>query len=177
MLNISALNPNRAIKDFIVAFAVPSITPLNVYRGQQRAAVLPKSNDFVIFTPQHEQRLSKTEERLRLKSSEGTYSTFYECTYQIDFYGENARERAYCLANMVQTEAADKVVHKHGVRLIDVSNIRNLTGVLDDDQYTARYSLDLRVGYIVKAMLAEQYFVSVTPALIEVNANFKDKQR
>lgn len=176
MLNISNLNPNRAIKQFITAFSIPPIDKNMVLRGQQRAAVLPKNNDFVIFNETTRRRLSKTEQNYIVNRDAEIYGTYFESVYQIDFYGRDSRERAECVASMVQTTAADNIVKKFGIRLIDVSEIRNLTSVLDDDQNVERYSLDVRIGYIVKIESNEPHFTTVKPKLIEINATYKDKK-
>jgi hypothetical protein len=64
MNNLNPINFNKAIKQFILKFAEPSITANNIILGNQNNVVLPETEDYAIFHIMDVQRRGKGEQHL-----------------------------------------------------------------------------------------------------------------
>ena len=64
MNNLNPINFNKAIKQFILKFAEPSITANNIILGNQNNVVLPETEDYAVFHIIDMQRRGKGEQGL-----------------------------------------------------------------------------------------------------------------
>ena len=64
MENLNPVNFNKAIKQFILKFAEPSITANNIILGNQNNVVLPETEDYAVFHIIDMQRRGKGEQGL-----------------------------------------------------------------------------------------------------------------
>ena len=168
-----AVNLNAGIKAILEKFTSPAIAPELVLRGDQRTAVLPASDEFIIFRTISQRRISKTQSNLIESEEASRYREYVEANVQIDFYGSRAFQRASVFEVLAKSCVIDRALQSYGVDALDTSPIQNLTAVLDDNQLTERWMLTLTVGYCNDVTLPQDYATSVSPALIEINANFK----
>lgn len=177
---ITEADVHKAVFKFIEQFARPALNSSAIYRAQQNRAVLPAmSEDYAVFAEIGQYRRGTTIETFGVDETsldgKNTYRELIEIDFQIDFYSgddETARRRAQCIETAARSTAGTDFFKPYGIGCLYASDVKDLTGITDSDQYVPRYMTTLRLDYWTGIEVSQDWFDSVVVDLKNVDVVF-----
>lgn len=144
-----------AVYDFTSMYALPSVDPDNIFWANQNRAALPAGIEDFISLYLVSQVRHGTPVEILIPGEDITpdklgISSLYEYLIQIDFYSNSlnyARDRAMTIANIGRSSIGPQFFNQPqygGVSLLYVDDPRDMTVVMDSQQFVQRYMVQLR---------------------------------
>ncbi len=174
-----------ATYDFVCTYAIPSVLPENVFWANQNRAALPAGlEDFCSLYIVSQVRHGTPVEFVLpgddvMPDKIGIYSLF-EYLVQIDLYSNSlnyARERAMTIANIGRSSIGPQFFNQEkygGCSLLYVDDPRDMTGVMDSQQFVQRFMVQIRCTMPEVTTVELQGFDEVKITRIEdVNVHHK----
>lgn len=168
----------QSVLDFCFKCSNPALADENhVIVGYTNNLTLPSDgNDFCVITPLSERRVHKTIESDPMVTDNINLSEYLECEIQIDCYSSNrkdARLRVEAFELIAKSSYGVNFFRQYGIDCQGADVCRNLTTVLDSDQYVSRWNTTLTLGQWKTVQLTQDYFTDIDPELINVDAKFR----
>lgn len=141
-----------AIYDFTAMYALPAVSTDNIFWANQNRAALPAGlEDFISLYIVSQVRHGTAIEALVL-GEEGNpdkigIQSLFEYLIQIDLYSNSlnfARDRAMTIANVGRSSIGPQFFNQYGCSLLYVDDPRDMTAVMDSQQYVQRYLVQIR---------------------------------
>lgn len=174
-------NAYFTLRKFLFQYAQPKLKDINhVLVGYNNNLSLPADgNDFCIVTVVSETRRGQTIESFDPSPDEAVaYRTYYEQVVQVDCYSSdlyNARYRAEAFETLARTETGVNFFEEQGFDLLYADGLRDLSAVMDSNQYISRWTFNLYLGIWKEVTIEQQYFDTATVNLKNVDVAFPPK--
>ena len=176
MNNLNPINFNKAIKQFILKFAEPSITANNIILGNQNNVVLPETEDYAIFHIMDVQRRGKGEQHLLSpdKNNDFVLQNTNVVRVQIELYCANgngstdinAMLRAKSLEAVANSLVGVQHFNDYNMSCLYAESMKASIGVGDSGLLDFRWIVNLTLSY------NSQYTVKVdTFTKMDINLN------
>lgn len=169
----------KALRSFLYEFATPALKDeKHVLFGYVNEQPLPvDGNDFCVATLISQVRSGTTIEDYSESDQDVMGMREYvNAIIQIDCYSENifdAMSRVQTYELVARSTKGVEHFRKYGIDCQYAENVRNLSGLLDSADYTARWSIELRLGYMKVVKTTQQYFEKIEPEIINVDVKFR----
>lgn len=152
---------------------ITGIPQERLFRGNQSREVLPRENDYIVYTPITQTRIGTNISTLYADNVQPTQNApetdqkLLQIDVQVDCYGSNA----FAYAEGIETFAGSlKCINrlrqqKMGIRVLYASNPLDATLVDDTRQYVTRYVVTLSLAVPVSVTTLEPWIeeINVTP--------------
>lgn len=138
----------EACRDFVLAYALPQLSPANVIQGWQNRAALPAgTNGYAVISILFDTQRGTTVETYAADNpdpaADGVLSVkgLVELHVQVDFCSEDdtARQRARRLATVTRSSIGASFFNDRGMGALYADGVRDLTFVGDAQQFVRRY--------------------------------------
>ena len=144
-----------AIYDFICAYALPALLPENVFWANQNRQALPAGLEdfcslYIVSQSRHGTSVEYLIPSMDSYPDRVAIASLFEYLVQIDFYSNSlnyARNRAMTIANVGRSSIGPQFFNQEkygGCSLLYTDDPRDMTGVMDSQQYVQRFMLQLR---------------------------------
>ena len=130
--------------------------PDHILAGYNNHVVLPKDNDYIIFTILNPIRYGTPRVVTNLTGNT-SYQT-YRMTIQIDFYGDLSFDRANDIINVSRTEFLCQFLKPYGLQPIACDEAQNLTGVSGENEYVERWTVRMEIDYCDAVSDSQDWF-------------------
>lgn len=145
----------KALRAFVLAYALPRLDEKCVFQGWQNRAALPKSNEYAVISVfDSTRRGSDTHELLNTAEGEDKpeiyrAKAYYETRAQLDFIsqGEAGRQRALCIDVAAHSSLGVNFFRPYGLALEYADGARDLTFTDEAQQYVRRFMVSLMLGH------------------------------
>lgn len=175
-----------AVRDFIVAYALPNYDAVNVIRGWQNVKYLPsQTNEYaVISIISHLRRGTTVHYYDAKKASPGEdgrtilkelvfVNVQVDCCSDID---DNARKRAQILEMVARSHVGTRFFKPYGIGCNYSTYPRDLTFIDKADQYTKRWEIELSLSYTAGVTVEYPWFDTINLVRVEnVDAHHEPK--
>lgn len=128
----------------------------HILAGYNNHVVLPKDNDYIIFTILNPIRYG-TPRVITDNNGNTSYQT-YRMTVQIDFYGDLSFDRANDIINVSRTEFLCQFLKPYGLQPIACDEAQNLTGVSGENEYVERWTVRMEIDYCDAVSDSQDWF-------------------
>lgn len=124
--------------------------------GNFNRAALPETDELVLYYPIRFERHGTNVETFDAAAVEPGQdgalktSTLVECVFQVDCYsadGITAMQRAQAVETIAKSSSGVQFFMQHDISCLYASDIRDLTGTLDADQYVWRFMTELHLSF------------------------------
>ena len=169
----------RSVIDVCVLFSIPPLQDeFHVLNGfQNNVTPPPDGNDFCAVYPVGQVRVGTNAERYTRQGDEVMQlENYVEVSVQVDCYSKRlnvARERAQTYETVARSSKGVAHFKQYGIDCQYGGQLQNNTGLLDSDEYVARWTLTLTLGYWKAVRLTQDYATEVIPNVINIDAKFK----
>lgn len=144
-----------AVQAFLFKYAVPALPLDNVICGNFNRAALPNTDELTIYSflrhERHGTNVETFDAAAVAEDQDGALetSTLIEAVLQIDFYSRTdaARQRAQTVETIAKSSSAVQFFKPYGISCLYASDIRDMTGMMDAEQYVQRYMLELHLSF------------------------------
>ena len=175
MNNLNPINFNKAIKQFILKFAEPSITANNIILGNQNNVVLPETEDYAIFHIMDVQRRGKGEQHLLSpdKNNDFVLQNTNVVRVQIELYCANgngstdinAMFRAKSLEAVANSLIGVQHFNGYNMSCLYAESMKASIGVGDSGLLDFRWIVNLVLSYNSQYKLEVETFNTIDVAL------------
>ena len=175
MNNLNPINFNKAIKQFILKFAEPSITANNIILGNQNNVVLPETEDYAVFHIIDMQRRGKGEQGLLSPDKNNDYymQNTNVVRVQIELYCANgngstdinAMLRAKSLEAVANSVPGVEHFKKFNMSCLYAESMKASIGVGDSGLLDFRWIVNLVLSYNSQYKLEVETFNTIDVAL------------
>lgn len=144
-----------AVHGFLAKYAVPAIDADHIICGNFNRAALPNTDELIIYTILRHERHGSNVETFDASAVEpgqdGALQTaaLNECVLQVDFFsrGDAARQRAQAVETIARSSSAVQFFRPRGISCLYASDIRDMTGTMDAEQYVWRFMTELHLSF------------------------------
>lgn len=175
MNNLNPINFNKAIKQFILKFAEPSITANNIILGNQNNVVLPETEDYAIFHIMDVQRRGKGEQHLLSpdKNNDFVLQNTNVVRVQIELYCANgngstdinAMLRAKSLEAVANSLVGVQHFNGYNMSCLYAESMKASIGVGDSGLLDFRWIVNLVLSYNSQHKLEVETFNTIDVVL------------
>lgn len=180
VVDVSQAQLFSAVEGFLLNFSTPPITNdgNHIIPGFTNDQSLPNDGgDFCIYTPiSMVRRGTDVEEWFKDTTDAINYNEYVESIWQIDCYSKSpayAQQRVQTYETIMRSPAGVAYFSPLYVDCLFADSPRNLSMILDSKKYRSRWSIELHLGFWKQVQIQFDYFTSITPELIDVDAKFK----
>lgn len=155
-----------AIRDYIVQWALPSLTADRIFRGWRHNDALPEDGaDFAVITILTDKRRgtnvsSFTTDAATRDDGTLTRSKLVICDILVEFYGraDASRHRASAVEMLLRDEIASRFFEGCGITPLYADETREVTPDEWREKIPARYATTLHVSYWIRLTAAADWF-------------------
>lgn len=157
----------KALKDFeLMLFA--DLDASHVLAGNQNNLALPPSREYIINTVLDHRNVGTPVQGTAWdeenKAAEVVLSQLVEITAQIDCYSnspETARSRAETITIVGRSVPGTDFFSGYGISSLYADDAKNLTNVVDENQFVQRWMTTLHLTYVHRLRLDTETFTTV----------------
>lgn len=118
----------------------------NIFIGQQNNYTLPQDNNYIIITELNTGSMGRPNWSYDGENEIETFNTLDYTGIQVDFYGENSELMCRKFRLFLMTQRATQYLFNNaGLSIYNLDDMRNLTMVLDTENYIQRYTQIFRL--------------------------------
>lgn len=173
----------KAVRDYIVAYALPNYDAVNIFRGWQNASHLPsKTNEYAVISiishTNHGTPVEKYSADGAQVNEDGTttLSQLVHVNVQVDCCSSDdnsARKRAQMLATVARSRVGTEFFGRYGIGCNYSSMPRDLTFIDGTESYVKRWEIELNLSYTVNITVKFPWFDNVDLNIENVDVHHK----
>lgn len=163
-----------AMRDFIIAYALPALDPETVFAGYQNRAALPLGNDFAVYSAMRRVRHGTNVEEFVPGNNADlpdhvVMTAMHRAPVRVDLYSETdaAFHRASTLEVVSRSPAGVQFFRNRGLSVLYADPVKNSTRLMDGGQYVPRWSVTVHLLCQVRVAASIQGFDVVNMSRLE----------
>ena len=170
-----------AVQAFLFKYAVPAVPLAQIICGNFNRAALPDTDELILYYPirfeRHGTNIETFDAAAVQPGQDGalTTSTLIEFVMQVDCYSHDAltaMQRAQAVETIARSYSGVQFFNKHNISCLYASDVRDLTGVLDAEQYVWRFMTELHLSFWAQISQGLPWFEATSLELKNVDVVF-----
>jgi len=170
-----------AVQAFLYKYAVPAVTKDQIICGNFNRAALPDTDELILYYPirfeRHGTNIETFDAAAVQPGQDGalTTQTLIEFVMQVDCYSHDAMtamQRAQAIETIARSYSAVQFFNARNISCLYASDVRDLTGPLDAEQYVWRFMTELHLSFWAQISQGLPWFEATTLELKNVDVVF-----